>query len=112
MPDLDKLVTITLDKERHLRLGLKGMLEFEKATGQNLLKGFKLEDLSMGDTAVLLWACLIHEDKELTLDDILYMVDLSNIIGIIDAMSECFEKALSELKDASERPLAEKSQPG
>ena len=51
MPELDTLVTIKLDKERHLRLTLKGMIEFDKATGRNLLKGFVLKVLSIEEVA-------------------------------------------------------------
>jgi len=112
MLELDKLVTITLDKERHLRLTLKGMLEFEKHTGKNLMKGFKLDGLSMDDSAAMIWACLIHEDKELIYDDVLYMVDLSNITFVMLAVSECIEKSLQEAGEVSERPLVKKSRPG
>ena len=111
MSVLDKLVKVKLDKERHLRLPLKGMLEFEKLTGRNLLKGFDLDDLSLEDSAALIWACLIHEDRELKYDDVLYMVDLSNIVGVMNAVSTCLEQALKVVK-VGERPLVQKSPPG
>jgi len=100
-----ELTTIKLDKERHLRLTLKGMLEFEKVTGKNLLKGFDLKKLTLEDTAALIWACLIHEDKALTYDDVLCMIDLSNLVAVTDAVSLCLERSLPESK-AGERPLA------
>ena len=112
MPELDKLVTVKLDKERHLRLTLKGLLEFEKFTGKNLLRGLNLDDLSMEDSAVLLWASLVHEDPELTYDAILDMVDLSNIAAVMEAMTECLNKSFSEPEKASERPLAKRSRRG
>ena len=108
---IDKLVTITLDKERHLRLALKGMLEFEKATGLNFRKGFKLEDLDLNEIATMLWACLIHEDKELTYDDVLCMVDFSNLEITMDALTDCLGQSLPESK-AGGRPLVKKSQRG
>lgn len=103
---MPKLVTIKLDKERHLRLTLKGMLEFEKITGKNLLKGFDLKELTLEDTAALIWACLIHEDKELTYDDVLCMVDLSNLVIATDAVSMCLEQSLPESGGGKARPLA------
>lgn len=112
MPGIDDLVKVTLDKERHLRLTLKGMLEFEKLTKRNLMKGFKLDDLSMEDSAALVWACLIHEDKELTYDDVLYMVDLSNITAVMDAITECIDKSLRGTEEMSKRPLAKTSRRG
>lgn len=112
MPDLDKLVTITLDKERHLRLTLKGMLEFQKLTDMNLLKGFQLKDLTLEDVAALVWASLIHEDKELKYDDVLCMVDLSNITAVTEAITACILQSLPEAKKESVSPLVEKSPDG
>lgn len=108
---MEKLVTFKFDKERHLRLTLKGMLEFERITGRNLLKGFKIGDLTLNDTAALLWASLIHEDKELTLDDVLDMVDFSMFMPVMAALKESMLGSLPEAK-AGERPLARKSRPG
>jgi len=109
MPKLDKLVTINLDKERHLRLSLKGMIAFEKLTGKNLLKGFQLNELTLGDTAAMMWACLIHEDKELTYDDVCCMIDLKNIEVAVAALTKCLTQSLPEANDS---PLAEKPQAG
>ena len=107
---LNEPVTIMLDKERSLRLTLKGMLEFEKITGKNLLKGFNLKDLSMSDSAALMFACLVHEDKELTYDDVLCMVDVGNISKVSDAVSKCINQSLAEATD--NRPLVEKPPSG
>ncbi len=108
---LDNLVTIQLDKERHLRLTLKGMIEFDKLTGKNLLKGFKLNELSLEDTAAMLWACLLHEDKELTLDDVVLMVDFSNLAVVMGALATSLSQSIPATK-ASKRPLAGKSHRG
>lgn len=111
MPKLDELVKITLDKERHLRLALKGMLAFEKLTGRNLLKGFNLKDLTMEDFAALAFACLIHEDKDLTYDDVLILIDASNLPVIIEAVDKCIEQSFPEVVKSG-HPLARKSQRG
>ena len=114
MAGLGNYVTINLDKERHLRLTLKGMLEFEEITGRKFLKGFKLKDLGLKDTAVMLWACLIHEDKVLKYDDVLCMVDFTNLETILDALAACLTQSLpkaTEIK-AGKPPLAEKPQTG
>jgi len=108
---IDKLVTITLDKERRLRLTLKGMLEFQKLTNMNLLKGFNLSKFSLEETAALVFACLLHEDKELTYDDVLCMIDISNLRIVIDALSTCLEQS-TPTTEASNRPLVRKSQRG
>jgi len=103
-------VTIKLDKERTLRLTLKGMLEFEELTGKNLFKGFKLTDLGLKDSAALIWACLAHEDKDLTYDKVLCMVDINNIGEVMDALTKCLTQCLPESKDKP--PLPEKPQAG
>ena len=108
---IEKPVTITLDKERSLRLTLKGMLEFEQLTGKNLLKGFKLADFTLKDSATLVWACLIHEDKELALDDVLYMIDTSNLSEVMNAVTKCMGESLPKSKVGT-RPLAKKPQAG
>ena len=104
---LDTLVTINLDKERHLRLTLKGMLEFEKVTGKSLLKGFKFKELSLPEVAALIWACLIHEDRKLTYDDVLCMVDLVNMQAVADAVIACVNQSFPEPKEQSDNPLVE-----
>ena len=112
MPELNELVTITLDKERHLRLTLKGMIEFEKLTGKTLVKGFKFKDLTLADMAALIWACLIHEDKELTYDDVLDMIDTRNMILVNKAVVACVNQSFPESRERSDNPLAPKSQSG
>lgn len=104
---LDKLVTVKLDKDRHMKLGMRGLLEFEKVTGKNLLRGFSLDELTLHDTAVLMWASLIHEDKELKLDTVIDMVDITNIQMIADALGSCVTQSLPVAKENT-RPLPRK----
>ena len=100
------MITVKLDKERHLRLTLRGMLEFENITGMNIFKGLDLKKMALKDTTALLWACLIHEDKELTYDIFIDMIDLSNITKIAEAVTECINESLPK---ESAGPLAGKS---
>lgn len=105
---MTELITVNLDKERTIRLGLKGMIEFEKLTGQNLLKGFNLKDLTLEDIAALIWACLIHEDKELKYDDVLYMVDSNNFDMVTKAITAYVVQSAPALVKGGEASLAEK----
>ncbi len=102
---LDKLVTIKLDKERHLRFAMRGMVEFDNRTGRNALKGLNLKDLSLEDTGLLLWCCLLHEDPTLELDSVLNMVDLSNLLEIVEAITTCLNQSLNSAKGAEKSPL-------
>ena len=108
---LDKLVTIQLDKERHMRLSLKGMIEYGKLTNQNLLEGFNFKSMNLEEVGALLWACLIHEDRDLSLDDVLCMIDVGNLTDVIDALTKCISQSLVE-KKAGKPPLPRKSRPG
>jgi len=113
MPGLDESVKVTLDKERHLRLTLKGMLEFEKITGKNLLKGIDFATLTFKDTAALMWACLIHEDKELAFDDFLCMVDFSNLMMLTQAVVSCINQSMATSESSEDSlPLEGTSQAG
>jgi len=101
------MVTVQLDKERHLRLTLRGMLAFEEKTGINLFQGFDISKLSLHQTTVLIWACLIHEDKKLTFDNFIDIIDLTNINKIADAVAKCIVESVPGKE--GDTPLAEKS---
>jgi hypothetical protein len=108
MAELTSPITITLDKERHLRLSFRGMIEFEKLSGKSLLKGFNPDDMSMEDISTLVWASLIHEDKSLTLDALLDMIDMVPMVTVMTAVGECIKRAFSEGTEGDKRPLAKK----
>ena len=99
------MVTIHLDKERQLKLTLRGMVAYEEQTGKSLLNGFGMKTMSMKEVAVLMWACLIHEDKELTYDAFLDIVDMGNIESLSDAISECIAESFPDAKEKKQRPL-------
>ena len=43
-----EIITVTLDKERHVKMTLGGMKKFQEATGKSLLKGFNVDELTEG----------------------------------------------------------------
>lgn len=96
------LVTINLDKTRNLRLTLKGMIEFQKLTGKNLMEGFNIKTIALEDVAALVWASLIHEDEDLKYEDVLNMLDLSNITAAMEAMTACILQSLPEIEKIAE----------
>ena len=107
MPGMQKPVTINLDKKRNLRLTMKGMIEFEKLTGKSILRGFRFDELSLEECAALTWACMIHEDRELTYDDVLCMIDLNNLDDVLGAVTDCISQSLPQKESTpplSERP--------
>jgi len=111
MAELNKLVMVKLDKERHLKLSMEGMLAFEQITGLSWRKGFKLEDLGLKELASMLWACLIHEDEELTYKDVVYMMAPSDVEPVMTALADCLLQAFPKPK-AGGRPLVKTPRPG
>jgi len=87
-------VLIKLDKERQLRLTLGAMAAFEAVTGKNLLQGLDISQFSATDMRALIWACLIHEDPTLKLEDVGNMVDVADLPAIAEKLGELWNKSV------------------
>jgi hypothetical protein len=84
---------IQLDKVRNLRYGMKALSLIEKKLKKPVSK-IDMDDLTMEDAATLIWAGLQHEDKDLTPDKVMDLVDeYSNIPAVMQAMGEAFAAA-------------------
>lgn len=85
-------VAIELDKTRHLKLDLNAMAAFEEAAGQSM---FTLkENMSARHLRALLWAALLHEDRELTLEQVGAMIHASNMEYIGGKIKDVFENSM------------------
>jgi len=104
------MVTINLDKERHMRLSMWGIWAFEELTGIDMLQGFDFGKMSWRERVGVIWACLLHEDKDLRYDDLACMVDVSNITEMSAAALKCIAQAKPDKESAV--PLAEAPPPG
>ena len=102
MPEIIAPVAIKLDKERHLRLTLNGMVKFRQETGKDLLKGFDMDEMSADDIRALLWACLVWEDKDLTLEDVGDMIDMQNMPAVIKALASSVFNAFPAQEETSD----------
>lgn len=89
-------VKITLDKERTLKLDLNAMVAFEEATGKSLVGGFDSGSMTPRDLRAMLWACLIHEDDELTEKQVGALVTADNMLDIASKLNDAFEVAMPE----------------
>lgn len=98
------MVEVELDKVRHLRFDFNAAARFELVTGKNLLRGNVLTNLSATDLVALLWACLKHEDAELTVEDVGAMVHFGNIDTVADAITQVYTRNSPSPKDGEERP--------
>lgn len=59
-----RLVTIEMDKQRHMKFGINGLIQLEKELGRPLTE--MSEGLSMEDFRMFLYVGLRFEDKKLT----------------------------------------------
>ncbi len=97
---LGEPVTIILDKERHLKLTLGGMKKFEEATGLKILKAEKLESLTQEHIIAFIWACLLPEDKKLTLEDVGYMITPDKLQELSETIIKVWGQAMPESEGA------------
>lgn len=86
-----KTAKIQLEKEITLAFSLMALIRLKKE------HGIKLADLQDEEKAqdlevilAIIWAGLIHEDKELSIDDFGYLLDLSELPEITKALGEVF----------------------
>jgi len=87
---------ILLDRTRNLRYGMKALNLIEKKVGKSISK-IDLDNLTMEDTANVLWAGLVHEDKELTPDMVIDLIDEhSDLTTAITAMAQAFQDSFGK----------------
>ena len=84
---------IELDKVRNLRYGMKALSLIEKKLKKPISQ-IDMDNLTMEDAAVMIWAGLQHEDKNLTPDKVMDLVDdHSNVQAVMIAMGKAFAEA-------------------
>lgn len=95
---------IQLDKSRNFRYGMKAISLIEKKLKTSIAK-MNFDELSMEDTATVIWAGLVHEDKGLTPDKVMDLVDEhSDIQTVLEVMGEAFSSAFgtNEINNTTE----------
>ena len=84
---------IQLDKMRNFKYGMKALHLIEKKLKKPVSK-IDMDNLTMEDAATLIWAGLQHEDKDLTPEKIMDLVDeYSSLPAVIQARGEAFASA-------------------
>jgi len=88
---------ITLDKPRNFRYGMKALSLIEKKLKKNIGQ-IDFNNLSIEDTLTIVWAGLVHEDKDMTVDTLMDIIDDNNIKlqTVIDLMGEAINDAFGE----------------
>lgn len=90
---------ICLDKPRNFRYGMRAISLMEKKMKKNIAK-IDFDNLTMEDTAVLLWAGLVHEDSKLTPERVMDLVDeYSTITEVTKIMGQAMNEAFGTKKE-------------
>lgn len=84
---------VELDKVRNFRYGMKAISIIEKKFKKPIAK-VDFDNLTMEDTATIIWAGLVHEDKSLTPDKVMDLIDeKGNLQQVMQVMSEAMSAA-------------------
>lgn len=91
------LIPIELDRPRRLCFDFNAFAAYEEATGKNVLAGGLQEDLqSVRGVRALLWAALLHEDPELTQQQVGAMLHLGNVGEMTGRLRDALTQALPD----------------
>ena len=76
---------IQLDKSRNLKYGMRAIDLIEKKFKKPVMKIESLQDgsLTMNEYATLIWAGLVHEDRDLTPEKVMDLIDKYSSIAIV-----------------------------
>lgn len=96
---MNKAVSIQLDKVRNLRYGINALCTIEDLLGKSI-SSLDLQNLSMKDLRLVIFAGLLHEDNTLTPEKVGALIDdYSNIGEISQKLGEAFTLAFGEQKN-------------
>jgi hypothetical protein len=89
-------VIYTLDQDRSLKLGFRGIAKLEKVFGQNVDK-WNLKELSFDQVAEILAESLRRELPDITVDKVMDLVDdYSDINSAIKKTFECINETFGK----------------
>lgn len=87
---------IELDKARNFKYGMKAISLIEKKLKKPISQ-IDFENLFMEEMAAIIWAGLVHEDKNLSVDRVMNLVDDStmSVTEIFDVAADALNKAFN-----------------
>lgn len=94
------VIDIELDKHRKLKYTNGALRKFQEVTGR---KALKLKQDEFADyISELIWCGLLHEDKELTIEQVDEMIGPSNSHYAMGKMADAWDVAMPEPKEPAE----------
>lgn len=92
-------VEYKLDKTRNIKLGMVALSKIKQKLGKSINKIDLENDMDFYEVAVILWAGLVHEDKELTPELLMELIDEhSDIQSALEKMGEAMTEAFGSPK--------------
>lgn len=83
---------VEMDKTRNFRFGMRAVDFIEKKFGKPISK-VDFENMTMEETATVILAGLIHEDKELTEEKVMDLIDdKGNLEEVLNAMGKAMQQ--------------------
>lgn len=93
---------IQLDKSRNFKYGMKAISLVEKKLKKPMSK-VDFNEITMEDAAILIWAGLQHEDRDLTPDKVMDLIDdNSNIATVLKEAGNALSEAFGTKEDTEE----------
>jgi len=109
-------VPIMLDKQRNLKFGFRAMITLEDLTGKTFFEIIQdlqdLEKVKVSKIRDVMWAALIHEDKELTLEQTIDILDQGNCMDLLGKLMEAVNLALGETEGNAQAGAVKKKAKG
>lgn len=91
-----KPVKVMLDRERTLRYTLNALALIEDRCGDIQKAAAEAQSGKVSVIRTVLWAGLVHEDKDLTEEQVGDMVDVADLERVAKAVGEAFGAAMPE----------------
>ena len=92
-------IPVELDKVRNLRYNMRAISLVEETLGKPIAE-INLNKLSIKQLATFVWAGLYHEDKDLTPDSVMDLIDeYSDITTVSVAMSKAIQQGFGQSKN-------------
>lgn len=86
---------IELDKTRNFKYGMRAISLVEKKFKKPISK-VEMDSLTMEEMATIIWAGLVHEDKNLTVDRVMDLIDEhSSATKVFVSAGEALNKAFN-----------------
>lgn len=85
------MVSVEMDKTRNIKFGMRAVDVIEQSFQKPISK-IDFDSLTMRETATVIMAGLVHEDKELTEDKVMDIIDENDCLNeVLEALSKAMQ---------------------